>query len=279
MQKMPFRCFDGNAQPYEPFWRFVNAAESESGQVELELYGAISEYSWLGDEITPKKFKEDLYRFGQGGPILLKINSPGGDVFAASAMRAIMTDYPGEITVRVDGVAASSAVIVAIAGKKVQMMDTAYMMIHDPAVVVFIAMLDIETLGEIRDNLQEIKDGIVPAYAAKTGLDEEEISLMMSDETWMSAHKAVEYGFADEILSGGQTSVSNMAFVNCLRNYANVPPALMQAISQVNVLPAADSAAQAPALRNNPAAADNEREAQILRERVQLILKKEIPHA
>jgi len=289
MQKMPFRCFDGNAQPYEPFWRFVNAAESESGQAELELYGPISEYSWLGDEITPKKFKDDLYMFGGGGPILLKINSPGGDVFAASAMRAIMTDYPGEITVRVDGVAASAAVIVAISGKTLQMMDTAYMMIHDPAVVVFMAMLDIETLGEIRDQLQDIKDGIVPAYAAKTGLNEEEISLMMSDEIWMSARQAVEYGFADEILPGGQkASVSNMAFVNCLRNYDHVPPELMQAISPVmvaqsvtinNVPPAADSAAQVPALRSDPAAADNEREAQTLRNRVRQILEKEIPHA
>jgi len=277
--KLPIRCFEGTAQPYEPFWRFVNAAESKSGQAELELYGVLSEHSWLGDEITPKKFKDDLYKFGGGGPILIKINSPGGDVFAASAMRAIMTDYPGEITVRVDGVAASSAVIVAIAAKTVQMMDTAYMMIHDPAVVVFMAKFDIKTLGEIRGFLQNIKDGIIPAYAAKTGLSEEEISLMMADETWMSARQALDYGFADEILPGGQkTSVSNLAFVNCLRDYANVPPALMQALIPINV-PPVEPATQTPALRSDPAADDSEREAQTLRNRVRQILKKEIPHA
>jgi len=105
--RKPIRCFDGNAQPYEPFWRFVNEAESESGQAELELYGVLSEFSWFDDDITPKKFKDDLYKYGKGGPVLLKINSPGGDVIAASVMRTIMTESPGEITARVDGLAAS----------------------------------------------------------------------------------------------------------------------------------------------------------------------------
>jgi ATP-dependent Clp protease, protease subunit len=231
----PIRCFQGNAQPHEPFWTFINADQSTSGQAELELNGVISEFSWMGDEITPKLFKDDLYRVGNGGPVLMKINSPGGDVIAASRMRAIMTDYPGEITARVEGIAASAAVIAAIAAKNVQMTDASYMMIHDPAVVVFLAALDIETLGKLRDDLRSIKDGIVPAYAAKTGMTEDKISRMMSNETWMSAREAVDYGFADEVLAGGQqpakSQLTNLAYVNMLHSYENVPPALLNQTS------------------------------------------------
>jgi ATP-dependent Clp protease protease subunit len=267
--RVPFRCFDGTAQPYEPFWRFMNAAESESGQAELELYGVISEYSWCEDDITPKKFKDDLYAIGKGGPVLIKINSPGGDIIAASVMRATMTEYPGEITAQVDGMAASAAVVVTMAAKTVMIMDTAYMMIHDPAVVFFFAVLDIETLGKYHDDLKNIKDGILPVYAAKTGLSEDKLSRMMADETWMSARQAVDFGFADEVIQGGQKSnVSNVAFVNTLRNYANVPPALLEQF-----------AAQAPALRSSTWTDDNEREAQTLRERVNQILEKENSHA
>jgi ATP-dependent Clp protease protease subunit len=221
----PIRCFEGTAQPHEPFWRLRNAAET-GGDPEVELYGYISEYSWLGDEITPKKFKDDLYKLGNKGPVTVRLNSGGGDVIAASVIRAIMTDYPGAITVRIDGLAASAAVIVAMAGKTVRIMDTAYMMIHDPAVVAFLAVLDIETLGLLRDELVSIKKGIVDTYAAKTGLKPEKVSRMMADETWMSAAEAVEYGFADAIIEGGQSPATNRAYINALQNYVNVPAAL-----------------------------------------------------
>ena len=251
----PIRCFEGNAKPYEPFWTWVDV---QDGDPELNLYGVISEYSWFEDDITPKIFKDQLYQNGKGGPITLKINSPGGDVIAASVMRSIMSDYPGDITVQIDGVAASAAVIVAIAGKTVRIMDSAYMMIHDPGVVVFIAYLDIDTLGKLRDDLKSIKDGIVPAYAAKTNLSEDRIARMMSRETWMSAREAVEFGFADEIITGGQkpnpeSRISNIAFVNALQSYQNVPPALMSFTSE-----------------ETPAPVDVERESRIarLREKV-----------
>lgn len=273
--RQPIRCFDGNAKPYESFWRFVDAAASDSGQAEMELYGVLSEYSWFEDEITPKKFKEDLYAIGKGGPLLLKIDSPGGDVIAASVMRSIMAEYPGEITARVDGLAASAAVVVTMAAKTVQMRDTAYMMIHDPFVAVFMACLDIETLGKLRDDLKAIKDGIVATYAQETGLGEEKVARMMADETWMSARQAVDYGFADMVLTGGNAPnsdhASNVAFVNILQSYAHVPPALMQALKPV-VIPTAEPS-------SSIAADDTVREAQTLRDRVNQILKKEISHA
>lgn len=267
-RRVPIRCFDGNAQPHTPFWNFVDSQSSESGLTELELNGVISEFSWLGDEVTPKMFKDDLYRVGKGGPVMLKINSPGGDVIAASQMRAILTDYPGPVTARVDGIAASAAVIVAIAASRVKMMDSAFMMIHDPAVVVFLAQFDIETLGKLRDHLKSIKDGILPAYAERTGLSEDKLSRMMANETWMSAREAVELGFADEVISGGQKKqeAQNVAFVNCLSNYAHVPPAVMQSLTQ-EPQPVAES--------SDPGAAEIQRKAQSLRERVNQILQKE----
>jgi len=231
-QSKPIRCFDGNAAPHDPFWKWTNL---ESDTPELELYGVISEYSWMDDDITPKKFKQDLYANGKGGPVKVRIDSPGGDVIAASVIRTIMSEYPGDITVQIDGMAASAAVIIAISASKVQIMDSAYMMIHDPAVVVFLAALDIETLKSLHDNLQSIKAGIIPAYAQRTGLSENQISNMMTRETWMSAREAVDYHFADEIITGGQKAkgaVQNFAWVNALTNYQNVPHALLDLSSE-----------------------------------------------
>lgn len=267
--KQPIRCFEGDAKPHEPFWRFVGKADSESGQAELELYGVLSEYSWYGDEITPAKFKRDLYKAGGGGPVLIKVNSPGGDVIAASVMRAILSEYPGEVTARVDGLAASAAVAVTIAAKNVTIMDSAYMMIHDPAVVVFLAALDIETLGKLHDQLEDIKGGLVQAYENKTQLGATRIAHMMSAETWMNAQQAVEYGFADQVISGGQKAKSlagNVGFVNCLNGYGNVPEKVLNQFMSIPEAPVSSE----PVLTE-----DMQRDAQKLRERVETILKKE----
>jgi len=227
----PIRCFQGNAQPHEPFWTVINAVDGQDP--ELQFNGVISEFSWMGNEVLPEKFKNDLYDLGKGGPITVRLNSPGGDVIAASRIRAIMTDYPGHITVRIDGVAASAAVEVAMAGKTIKIMDSAYMMIHDPSVVVMMANLDIQTLKRLADQLSSIKTGIVNIYSEKTGLSENRINKMMADTTWMSAQEAVTYGFANEVIQGGQkTTAQNMAFVNVLQSYENVPPGLLNLSSE-----------------------------------------------
>jgi ATP-dependent Clp protease protease subunit len=264
--KEPIRCFEGKAKPHEAFWRFREASstsplaplhsngegdnptptlptngEGDEG-VELELYGYISEYSWLEDEITPKMFKDDLYAFGRGGPVKLKINSPGGDPIAASVMRTILSEYPGPVRVQIDGIAASAAVAVAMSGKSIRIMDTAYMMIHDPYMVVLAAVLDIETLGKMRDALKSVKSGLAETYATRTGLSIERVGRMMTDETWMSASEAVKFGFADEVISGGQAAkAAAVAYVNCLRDFVNVPAALVSASVEP---PAVDREAQ-----------------------------------
>lgn len=234
--KNPIRCFDGQAKPHEAFWTVRDAAET-GGEPEMEFYGYISEYSWFEDDITPKKFRDDLYAAGKGGPITIRINSGGGDVIAASMIRAFLLDYPGHVTTRVDGLAASAAVAVAMSGKTVKIQDTAYMMIHDPAYAVFFAMLNIETLTQWLEALKTFKAGILDAYAAKTTLSREKISKMMTAETWMSASEAVEWGFADQVIGGtegekGQggkgEKVTNWAVVNALKGFENVPVGLME---------------------------------------------------
>jgi len=227
---MPIRCFEGNARPNEPFWRVRNAEETGS-EPEMEMYGYISEFSWFDDDVTPAMFKDQLYALGQGGPITVRINSGGGDVFAASVIRATMADYPGHITTRIDGMAASAAVIVAMAGKTIKIQDTAYMMIHDPAFSVMWATLDIETLGRMHETLKAIKSGIVDTYQSKTGMSRERLAKMMSEETWMSASEAVKLGFADQVL-GGDGAAQNMTVLNAVQNYRNVPAALLLAATK-----------------------------------------------
>jgi ATP-dependent Clp protease protease subunit len=228
----PIRCFEGTAKPHEPFWSFRNVTEGT--EPEMELYGYISEYSWLDDDVTPKMFKEDLERVGAGGPVTIRMNSYGGDVIAASIIRSILLEYPGRVTVQIDGIAASAATVVAMGGDVVKMVDTAYFMIHDPMAVFFLAMLNIEELSQMVDQLKVIKTGIVNAYEAKTGLSREKIGKLMTAETWMDAHEAQDKGFIDAIVTSGakKVNVQPAAVVNALRNYVNVPADLLAAAGE-----------------------------------------------
>lgn len=223
------RAFEGSAQPYTPFWKFTAAADSQDGETELEFYGLISEYSWLDDSISPALFKDQLYAHGAGGPVTLRINSPGGDPIAASAISAIIASYPGRVTAKIDGQAASAAVMVALAAERVQIRDSAYMMIHDPSVSVFMASLDIGTLTQMRDALKTIKAGLVSAYAARTGLATDRLNRMLTDETWLSAQDAVELGFADEVIPGSQRQDrAPQQFAALLKKfYHHIPAALL----------------------------------------------------
>lgn len=224
----PMRVIEGSAKPFERFWALRNAEESESGEPEIEFYGYISEYSWWGDEVTPAMFKQDLNDLGKGGPVTVRINSGGGEVFAASVIRSIIMDYPGRVTTRIDGLCASAATYVAMAGDLVKMQDSAFFMIHDPSGYAW------GTIDEIKvflDELKTVKNGIVETYQNKTGLDPEKLSKMMSAETWMTAQEARELGFVDEVITGTtKLKTANRAYLNCLQNYENVPDALLAEI-------------------------------------------------
>ena len=174
------------------FWNWVrNDDESRT----LYLEGVIVEESWFADDITPAMFKEEL--FAGNGPITIHLNSPGGDCIAASQIYTMLMDYPGDVTVQIDGMAASAASVIAMAGTRVVMSPTSMMMVHNPFTA---AMGDSDEMRKAIQMLDEVKDSIINAYALKTGLSRTKLSHLMDSETWMSAYKAKELGFCDEVL-------------------------------------------------------------------------------
>lgn len=175
------------------FWKWTNQAETEERV--LELNGTIAEESWFDDDITPRMFKEELY--SGTGPITIWINSPGGDCIAASQIYSMLMDYKGEVTVKIDGIAASAASVIAMAGTKVVIAPTALIMIHNPSTS---ANGDHRDMSKTIEVLNEVKESIINAYEIKTGLSRAVLSHMMDAVTWMNANKAIELGFADEIL-------------------------------------------------------------------------------
>ena len=181
------------------FWRWTNLAPEtgQEGEAErvLELYGTIAEESWFDDDVTPQMFREEL--FAGNGPVTIWLNSPGGDCIAASQIYSMLMDYTGNVTVKIDGIAASAASVIAMAGTTVLMAPTALMMIHNPMTVAF---GDTAEMQKAIDMLDEVKESIVNAYEIKTGMSRAKISHLMDSETWMNANKAIELGFADDIL-------------------------------------------------------------------------------
>ena len=173
------------------FWNWV---KNEDGRT-LYFDGYIAQDSWFDDDITPKKFKAELT--ASAGDIAVWLNSPGGDVFAASQIYTMLKEYEGKVMVKIDGIAASAASVIAMAGDEIVMSPVAMMMIHNPATVVFGEAADLASGIKL---LNEVKESIINAYEQRTGLPRGKISNMMDAETWFSAQKAVELGFADKIL-------------------------------------------------------------------------------
>lgn len=185
----------------DKFWRWttsnVMGAPLNAAKRTLLLEGYIAQESWFDDDITPKAFKADLDDQGQQDDIIVKIHSPGGDVFAAAQIYNMLKEYRGKVEVHVDGLAASAASVIAMAGDEVCVSPVSVIMIHNPAMFVGGEASDLEVGIQL---LNEVKESIINAYVAKTGLSRVKLAHMMDAETWMSAHKAVELGFADRIL-------------------------------------------------------------------------------
>ena len=174
--------------------RFWNWGGPQNQRV-LTINGTIAEDSWVDDEVTPQVFQDEL---SQGkGPIDLWLNSPGGDCVAASRIYTMLMNYPDDVNVKIDGIAASAASVIAMAGTKVSMAPTAMIMIHNPLTIVGGQKEDLDQAAQM---LAETKESIINAYELKTNLPREKISAMMDDETWMNVNKAIELGFADDML-------------------------------------------------------------------------------
>ena len=192
------------------FWNWIeNQDEGGAGMRTLFLNGEISDETWFGDEVTPGIFRDEL-NAGKG-PVNVWINSPGGDVFAAAQIYNMLMDYPYDVAVFIDGLAASAASVVAMAGTKVRMSPVAMMMIHNPATI---AIGDSEEMKKAVRMLDEVKESIMNAYEIKTGLPRDKISRLMDAESWFNARKAVELGFADEVMfsAGGGEDAGGVPF-------------------------------------------------------------------
>ena len=197
------------------FWAWRNLTEAEPGDGEapadipsgreLTLYGTIAEESWFDDDITPAMFRDEL--FSADGPVTVWINSPGGDCVAASQIYTMLMDYKDDVTVKIDGMAASAASVIAMAGTDVLMAPTAMMMIHNPATI---AMGDHTDMAKAIEMLDEVKESIINAYEIKTGLSRAKLSRLMDEETWMNAKKAVDLGFADGMLADEKPEDDNV---------------------------------------------------------------------
>lgn len=206
------------------FWNWVKN-EGEEART-LYLSGEISDETWFGDEVTPKMFKDEL--MAGSGDITLWINSPGGDVFAAAQIYNMLMDYPGRVTVKIDGLAASAASVIAMAGSQVEMSPVAMMMIHNPITV---AIGDSKEMQKAIDMLAEVKESIVNAYEIKTGLSRNKISRLMDAESWFNAKKAVEMGFADSILYTQENPEGNLDVDAMLFSRAAVTNSLLTKLS------------------------------------------------
>ena len=178
------------------FWNWTNQTDNpkENGRT-LFLNGTIADENWYDDDVTPQLFKNDLY--AESGDVTVWLNSPGGDCVAAAQIYNMLKEYPGNITIKIDGIAASAASLIAMAGNEVLMSPVSMMMIHNPMTA---AIGNADDMQKAAAMLDEVKDSIINAYELKTGLTRAKLSHLMDDETWMNAVTAVDLGFADGIL-------------------------------------------------------------------------------
>lgn len=185
----------------KPFFNFRN--EANEAAAELAIYDVVGFYG-----TTAKDFYASLKAIGDRA-LNVRINSPGGSVVDGFAIYNLLKAHKGDVTVFIDGLAASIASVIAMAGDKVIMPKNALMMIHNPSVF---ADGDAESLRKLADDLDKFRDGIVSAYTERTGKKADKIKKMMDEETFITAEEAVEMGFADEI--GKAVKITN-----CFKDY------------------------------------------------------------
>jgi ATP-dependent Clp protease, proteolytic subunit ClpP len=203
-----------------------NQNEEEVIERILFLNGTIAEESWFDDDVTPQIFKDELNK--GNGNITVWINSPGGDCVAAAQIYNMLIDYKGDITVKIDGIAASAASVIAMAGTKVLMSPVSMLMIHNPMTIAFGNKGEMEKAISMLD---EVKESIINAYEIKTGLSRAKLSHLMDSETWMDANKAVELGFADDILKRSATTDVEVPQVSTMYQEAQVVNSLMDKLA------------------------------------------------
>lgn len=206
--------------------------QAKGTTAEIWLYDQIGESVW-GDGISAKAFQKELTALGKVNTINLRINSPGGNVFDGLAIYNLLTQHPARVIVDVDGLAASIASVIAMAGDEVRMASNALMMIHNPHGM---AAGDDREMERMAALLKQVKASLVDTYAASTSQQQAQIAAWMDDETWMSADTAVQNGFADEISAAQQVAAS----FRLLKDFKHTPAALLAQSAPDDARPARD---------------------------------------
>ncbi|GHV06336.1 hypothetical protein FACS1894217_04810 [Clostridia bacterium] len=213
------------------FWNFSPPKNAEPA--ELILYGEISDVSWWGDEVTPRQFSDELKALGDIRELTVRINSGGGDVFAAQAIYTRLKDHKAHITVKIDGVAASAATIIAMAGDKILIPENGTFMVHNVKLGLA-GYYDANSLNSFIGELQTVERGIIAAYVGRTKKSAEDIAALMNATTWYTGAEAVENGFCDELMFAEvKTKAENNSrvFVNSVAcdfsRYTNIPTRLL----------------------------------------------------
>jgi len=209
--------------------------KAKGSSAEIWLYDQIGESFW-GDGVSAKSFQKELTALGKVSSINLRINSPGGDVFDGLAIYNQLKQHPARVVVDVDGLAASIASIIAMAGDEIRMASNAMMMIHNPHGM---AIGDAGEMQRMSALLTQIKGNLADTYAQRTGHQRDQLAAWMDDETWMTADTAVHQGFADSVTQEQRVS----ACFGMLRNYRNVPDALRRRSDNPDSRPLLDMAA------------------------------------
>jgi ATP-dependent protease ClpP protease subunit len=184
---------------------------------EVAIYDEIGAHG-----VSAKGFLAELGALPEGTPIDLRLNSPGGSVFDAVAIHNAIRRHAGTVTVWIDGIAASAASYVAMAGDEIVMPENAFLMIHDPAGLVMGTAADMRAMAEALD---KVGDSLAAGYAAKSGRPGDEIAALMAAETWLDATEALALGFADRLAEPMRIAASFDT-----QRFRNAPPALVEAI-------------------------------------------------
>ena len=207
------------------FWN-LKAFDEKTG--ELTLYGEISNETWWGDEVTPKEFKADLDKLGGIDTLNIYINSPGGDVFAGQAIHSMLKRHKAHKNVYIDGLAASIASVIAMAGDTIFMPKNAMMMIHNPWTI---GMGNSTEFRKLAEDLDKIRESLIAAYEGHSALTRDEIISIMDAETWLTASECEEYGFCDVVQEEKQMAASIDKAL--LKRYQNTPQAFLNLDKQV----------------------------------------------
>lgn len=185
---------------------------------EIYLYGIIGS-DWFGEGVTAKQFAADLKALGDVKTIDLRINSEGGSVFDGKAMYSLLNEHKAKIVVHIDGLAASAASFVAMAGDEIEIAEGGFVMIHN---AYMFAVGDAREMRRAADMLETVNNTIVDVYVARTKGDRKAISTMMDDETWLTGAEAVKNGFADKMVENLKVAAS----VSHPERFTKLPAAL-----------------------------------------------------